>query len=137
LKNKKIISVANKTDLKRKVKEEEIKKHFLKEGISLVYTSFLKGEGLEKLENSILGLFFQGELGEKEPFLLTNLRHQRALEKVEEGLKEAFFASQKGESEEFVAFHLRSALNYLKEITGETFTEEILDRIFSQFCLGK
>ena len=66
-----------------------------------------------------------------------NIRHIDALERVEKALRGAADALGSGHSEEIPALHLREALNSLGEITGETANEEILESIFSNFCVGK
>jgi len=66
-----------------------------------------------------------------------NLRHKKLLEKVKDSILKAKKAFQDKLSEEFISFDLKEALNFLGEITGETYTEEILDRIFENFCIGK
>jgi tRNA modification GTPase len=67
--------------------------------------------------------------------MVTDIRHKNALLKAYTAMKKALRAI--GASEEFIALDLRQALDALGEIVGETTTEDILDRVFSRFCVGK
>ena len=133
--DKRLIVLLNKSDLLSVVKEDDIKK-FLpdKEVVSI---SALTGDGIDSLRSVIHSLLFKGRITAGERPIITNLRHKTALEKTKKAL-ETLEGSLKNEmSEEFLAVDLRGALNALGEITGETATEEILNRIFEEFCVGK
>ena len=69
--------------------------------------------------------------------IVANVRHKRALEKAEADLQEARSIIRKAIPQEFVAAVLHDALDSMGEITGETVQDELLDKIFSQFCIGK
>jgi tRNA modification GTPase len=69
--------------------------------------------------------------------MVTNIRHKTALEKTATLLSKARDSVLTGLSPEFAAFDVREALDCLGEITGKTLNEDVLDRIFSTFCLGK
>jgi tRNA modification GTPase len=69
--------------------------------------------------------------------VLTNVRHRLALERASSSIHEALIATQRELEPEFVAMDLRGAADALGEITGVITTEEILNQIFSQFCIGK
>jgi len=69
--------------------------------------------------------------------LITSSRHKDALEKTQESVQGALTMIQQGESGDFLALNLRSALHFLGTITGEITNEDILDSIFSRFCIGK
>ncbi len=120
----------NKSDLPAAVSEEEACKLFPPSAI--VRISALQGEGLDGLETAIAGLIAKGE-GERP--LVTNARHEEALNRTREAVTRAREASD--QSEEFIAVDIRQALEFLFEITGETVTDEVLDHIFSRFCVGK
>lgn len=72
-----------------------------------------------------------------EYLIIANLRHKRALDQAKESLLNTLKGLEKGASLEFIAFEIRSALEALGEVVGETTSEEVLSRIFEQFCLGK
>jgi tRNA modification GTPase len=104
----------------------------------VVSISALKGDGLDELRRSILSPF-TGGLGEglREETLITNSRHREALVRASEGMGRFSSAAKDGASMEFLAFELRTVLESFGEITGETAPDEVLDRIFSRFCIGK
>jgi len=68
---------------------------------------------------------------------VANIRHKIALTRIKENLLNGLKGLEEGASLEFIAFEIRSALNALGEMVGETTTEEVLNRIFDQFCIGK
>ena len=68
---------------------------------------------------------------------ITNIRHRDALSRARESLKKALGAITDGMPVDFISMDLTDALNILGEITGDSYDGELLDRIFSQFCLGK
>lgn len=133
--NKRLIVLLNKSDLPPLVKKNDIEKALPEKEI--VSISALTGEGIDRLRSVIHGLLFKGRITAGERPIITNLRHKTALEKTKKAL-ETLEGSLKNEmSEEFLAVDLRGALNALGEITGETATEDILNRIFEEFCVGK
>jgi len=130
--SKKVILVLNKSDKPSKignVSELEIP-------APVVAISAIKNEGIEKLKKIIYDLFITIDINTSD-FLLTNIRHKILIGNALDSVESAVASVKNGLSEEFTATELRSALNYLGEITGEVPTEEILDRIFSNFCVGK
>ena len=129
---KKVIIVLNKSDLKNRIGHL----NDLKISAPAVQVSALRNEGIEKLKKSIHGLFVSGSVRTGD-LILTNVRHKILIEGALDSLGNAVRSLRKGLSEEFTATDLRGALNCLGEITGEVPTEEILDRIFSNFCVGK
>jgi tRNA modification GTPase len=72
-----------------------------------------------------------------EGIIITHVRHKNVLVRTREALCQGVEAIEKGLSEELVAVDIREALSILGEITGETTTEEVLDIIFTNFCIGK
>ncbi len=129
---KKIVTAVNKTDLPRNLNRETI----IAKKLEPVDVCALTGSGLEELKDSLYRAVMG--TGHKGPALLiTNVRHRDALVKADEAVKRAVFCLEQKEPIEFAAFELREALSRLGEITGETCTEEILDDIFSRFCIGK
>lgn len=97
-----------------------------------------EGEGIDDLKKALVERFFsQTVAGPGAELTLTNLRHRVALEAGESALRKAAKASGDRMSLEFVAADLAVAMNCLGEVTGEVTTEEILDAIFSKFCIGK
>jgi tRNA modification GTPase len=95
------------------------------------------GAGLEELKRSIRSLLAHTSLEANEGVLLTNVRHRLALERAATSIREALDATRQCIAPEFVAMDLRGAADALGEITGAITSDEILDTIFSQFCIGK
>jgi tRNA modification GTPase len=103
----------------------------------VVAVSCATGEGLEALKDAIKGLLWAGEVRAEMLEVMINARHQDALRRALEAAENARRALQENASLECVALDLRIAVNTVGEITGQTATEDLLDVIFSQFCIGK
>jgi tRNA modification GTPase len=125
--------VANKQDLAAAGAQEALTRRL---GEQIICTSALQGQGLEELKKAILQRLFPAGL-EQESVQITQLRHwevlQRALGRLTE-VEESLHAQQ---APELVVEHVREVLETLGEITGETYTEAILDEVFREFCIGK
>jgi tRNA modification GTPase len=92
---------------------------------------------LEELKNKIMDLSVSSEDENAGSVMITNLRHKLAIEKSCKNIQNAKESITRGMSAEFAAFDLREALDSLDEITGKKINDEILDKIFSSFCIGK
>jgi tRNA modification GTPase len=103
----------------------------------VVRTSALTGEGMNQLEEKMVDIALGGKVVSPDAFLVTNIRHKEALERSKGHLSQAQESLEAKIPDDFVTIDLTAALNALGEITGETVTEEILDMIFSRFCIGK
>ncbi len=134
LENKKALILLNKSDLKRKVSDEEIR-DLLKDK-EYMSVSILEGS-IEEIENKIVEMFFQGQIVGKEDFYVNNLRHVRALKDAYSAMESAIEGIKRQEFLDLIEVDLRQALNELGLITGETSTEDILDKVFKEFCIGK
>lgn len=103
-----------------------------------VRVSALRDEGMEELKAAITNLFLtRAEGGTGEGITVTNIRHRDSIDRAAESLKTAAGSLRIGEPLEVVALYLREALDSLGEIIGVVTTDEILERIFTQFCIGK
>ena len=129
------IVIFNKSDLPVCVTEDE--KRVLADTWPYIDASAKTGYGIDEVRTVILKRILGDEEPDSDVFLVTNLRHCQALEKVLAGLERGCEALKKGMSEEFALLDLRVALDALGEITGETGMENLLDEIFSRFCIGK
>lgn len=127
------VIVVNKSDLVREIDIGWIEKRC--SGGMIVSLSTLTTEGIDALKNEIKGLLIRNP--QKEQALVALLRHKNALAVSEKALLNAMTASREGASWEFIAVDLREAADSLGEIVGETTTDDILDQIFNQFCIGK
>ncbi|MFQ5645437.1 MAG: tRNA uridine-5-carboxymethylaminomethyl(34) synthesis GTPase MnmE, partial [bacterium] len=131
----------NKSDLSPRITSREKEKlpqaGAVKEVLSISATS---GEGLETLKKSIINLFSRNcaETFKEgsENILISNLRHQAALTKALEAV-ERIFSNRLIPDAGLMALELREALEAVGEVTGETVSEDVLNHIFSNFCIGK
>ena len=129
-----VIAVLNKQDLpSQEGVFRQVQQLF---GAEPLRVSAKTGEGLERLLEEI----YQKALGSAQLYegtLITNARHAHALRQAEAALGEAICALEREEDLDCVTIDLNGAWMHLGEITGQTVSEEIIDRIFSKFCLGK
>jgi len=93
--------------------------------------------GLDKLKETIQSLFFKGSFEPGQAPIVTHLRHKAALAQARESILQAQGSIKAGMDAECIALDMRAALDSLGEITGAISTEDILDRIFRDFCIGK
>ena len=107
------------------------------EGAGLVKVSAKTGEGLDHLTEVIQSVCLKEGLEATPSVLVTRLRHKASLEQAHRSIEEAMRSLERKESGECVALDIRAALDALGEITGAVSTEDILDRIFQDFCIGK
>lgn len=135
VKGKATVVVANKADLPRAVSAEEL--GALVEGAPMVFTSAVDGDGLEQLQEVVLQQVFSGRTAPSDQLLVSNPRHKEALGRVETHLRDALASLEAGLPADCTASDVRLALDALGEITGETATEDLLEAIFSHFCVGK
>lgn len=130
--HKKVIVVINKKDIKSK---EFQLPHSLKDKPA-VEISALKGDGIQQLKELIFNTTISGRY-EQEGVIVTKLRHKVALDNALEALDNALKSFENSEPLEITAMFLREALSFLGQIVGVVTTEEILNLIFSEFCIGK
>ncbi len=132
-----VILVLNKSDLPQRLADEEAIARW--PGAPVVRTSMVTQEGLEAMEDQVRALALAGQARPTadEEALVTNTRHRDALRRTADHLSEAIETLNQGLPLDFVAIDLHGAANALGEITGETATEDLLERIFQDFCLGK
>lgn len=135
IKNKTAIVVLNKMDLLNKIDENmaEIK------NVSkyIVKMSTLEQKGIDDLYKSIGNLFSMEEISLDNTTVITNVRHKNLISKALNSCREAKKSMELGMPLDIIAIFLKEILENLGEITGETVTDDIIDEIFSKFCLGK
>jgi tRNA modification GTPase len=135
-KGKKRVVAINKNDLPLKISLEEVKRLLPEDPI--ISLSALKNEGIDDLKQAVYAsLVHRNVRATPEHLIVANIRHKIALTQVRDNLTNAMKGLEEGTSLEFIAFEIRSALDALSELAGETATEEVLNRIFEQFCIGK
>lgn len=133
IRGKKAVIVINKSDLPAKISLEGIRE----KGREYLFVSALSGEGVEKLKSAIFHSNLRNWAEEREGVVVTNIRHKTALDKTSSALGRALGLFLADQPLEFFSIELRDALDNLGEITGTVTTEDILDKIFSTFCIGK
>ena len=135
IKNKKVIIVLNKNDLETKIDENN---NLLKEVTNyIVKISALKKEGIEDLYNKISEMFNLNEINVDNEIVITNLRHKNLISKAIENVNKAKETLENSMPSDIIAIFIKDILESLGEITGEEVTENIINEIFSKFCLGK
>ena len=135
IKNKKSIILLNKNDLKNVIDENNEKIKNASENILKV--SALNKTGLEELYNKITEMFNLNEINLDNELLITNVRHKNIIEKAIQNVKMANEALLKGMPIDIITIYIKQILDDLGEITGDCVTEDIINEIFSKFCLGK
>lgn len=133
IKDRKYVVLLNKSDLPSKVNIEDLKDL---NSQFIIEVSAKTGEGIERLKASIKQLFFKGEVASKDT-MITNARHKQALIRAREGCIAAIEALKNTSAIDLASIDARNAWFSLGEITGETLEEDIIDKIFSEFCIGK
>ena len=126
--------IINKIDLAQKIPEKELAGFI--QGEQILKISAKTGQGIEELKRKIEEMIFTGELS-GEDALVASLRQLELLRASREQIQRAIKTAQQGLSEEFIASELRRAVELLGEISGESVSEEMLEIIFSKFCIGK
>jgi len=138
IKDKELICVINKIDLvdKLTMSVKELTGLFGKE-IPIVEISVLKKKNMDKLFKAITDAIWKGKVIANDFTILANARHKDSLLKVSAFIEESVSSFDQKRSEEIIAISIDEAIGSLGEITGETVSQEVLNRIFERFCVGK
>lgn len=129
------ILILNKIDLPTIVQPQTLIDHCPK--VHIVQTAITENKGIDALKTAIRDELLSGELVIGESPIVTNARHQDALRRVQTAIDDVIASLENGMPPDLVSVDLRIGLDALGDIVGKTTTEDILDRIFSQFCVGK
>lgn len=135
IQDQKAILLLNKTDLEMVVTEEVLQKKV--ENKVIIPVSAKQQKGFELLEKTLKDLFFEGELSFNDEVYITNMRHKSALMDALESLKQVENSVDLGMPEDFYSIDLMSAYESLGSIIGESVGEDLVNEIFSKFCMGK
>ncbi|NPV11289.1 MAG: tRNA uridine-5-carboxymethylaminomethyl(34) synthesis GTPase MnmE [Ignavibacteria bacterium] len=130
--NKTVFKVLNKSDL---ISDEQRKNLMQYQNIILI--SAKTGDGIDKLFELFKNYVIDHQIYSEDVAVISNIRHYNSLKSAQDALLNAKQSLIENQSNEFVAIDLRKAANSLKELTGEITSEEILNSIFSKFCIGK
>ena len=135
IKNKKSIILLNKSDLKSVLTENDEKIKSVSENI--IKISALNKTGIDLLYKKISEMFNLNEINLDNDLLITNVRHKNIITKAVENVKKAVEALNMNMPIDIITIYIKDILEDLGEITGEIVTEDIINEIFSKFCLGK
>ena len=135
IKNEDVIVIINKTDLEQRLDVKEVKEMI--GDIPLIQTSMLKQEGIDELELQIRDLFFGGEVQNQDMTYVSNSRHISLLKQARHSIQDAIDAAESGVPMDIIQIDLTRTWEILGEIIGESASDELIDQLFSQFCLGK
>lgn len=133
MQQKRLIRVINKSDLPSAIDVSAL----TTAGVPLIRVSAVRGSGLDELEDVVHNRVMQAENLLSNEILVTNVRHWKILTDAGKYLEAARDEAQKGMSAEYIALYLRDAVNELGKVTGKVTTDDILNNIFSKFCIGK
>jgi len=128
------IILLNKSDLNVCVKKEDLEK---KVGWDCISFSNKTGDGLKNLEEYIINSFLKGDISYNDQIYLTSVRHREAVESAIQSLEQVLVTIQDGMPEDLYIIDLMDAYQKLGLINGETASEDLVNKIFSEFCMGK
>ncbi len=134
IKDKKVIILLNKSDLVSVIKEEDIFNKYDKPVISFSSVSL---DGLKTLESTITDMFFKGIVKTDDTLYITNSRQAGCLTNAKNSLSNVLTSIDNMMPEDFFSIDLMDAYNFLGEITGETIEDDLANKIFAEFCMGK
>ncbi|ARJ14970.1 MULTISPECIES: tRNA uridine-5-carboxymethylaminomethyl(34) synthesis GTPase MnmE [Staphylococcus] len=135
IKNEDVIVIVNKTDLAQQLNIEEVQEMIGNK--PLIQTSMLKQEGIDELEIQIRDLFFGGDVQNQDMTYVSNSRHIALLKQARHAIQDAIDAAESGVPMDMVQIDLTRTWEILGEIIGESASDELINQLFSQFCLGK
>lgn len=129
------IVLINKSDLPAALNDEEVQ--LLIGDRQIIRISVLEGTGLAELEEAIVDRVYSGQIVQSEGSFVNNVRHSNLLKIAKDRLTDALASIHNGMPPDCIVIDLRAAWDKLGEVTGDTVGEDIIDQIFSQFCIGK
>lgn len=132
---KKALILINKTDLAQKLRVDQVKN--LVGDKEIIEISILENKGIDRIEEALVNMVYQGQVRAKDRLIVTNVRHTNALERALKSIKDSIGAINNRLALDFVEVDIRDAWEALGEITGDTVGEDLLDHIFENFCIGK
>jgi len=133
IQNKKVLYLLNKTDLHEKIDFENFQK--IKEEV--IKISIKGNKGLESIENKIKEEFLKGALDVDDDTIVSNMRHKNLLLKAKESIEDVLKGIENSLTLECLEVDIMNSLEFLGEITGETIRDDLMDKIFAEFCIGK
>lgn len=137
IREKKAIILLNKSDLTQVTGEEEIKEKLSGADHKMIAISAKENLGIDVLEENITEMFFHGTISFNDEVYITNIRHKNALIQAVESLKLVKQSVENGMPEDFYSIDLMNAYEELGTIIGEAVEDDLVNEIFSKFCMGK
>ena len=134
IRNRKAVVLLNKTDLEQVVSVEELEKQT---GHQVIPVSAKEETGIEELEKEIQSMFYHGDIDFNDEVYVTNIRHKTALTESLSSLKLVQKSIEDGMPEDFYSIDLMNAYEQLGTIIGEAVEDDLVNEIFSKFCMGK
>lgn len=134
IRDKQAIVLLNKSDLNMVVTKEELQEKLNK---PMIVISAKEEQGIKELEETLKEMFFHGDISFNDEVYITNIRHKTALQDAAESLEKVLISIENGMPEDFYSIDLLDAYESLGSITGETIGEDLVNEIFSKFCMGK
>lgn len=146
------IILLNKSDLDMIVTKQEVEKAYFASNLAkkenetekensfnvpIIEVSAKNQQGIDELENTLKNMFFAGNLSFNDEIYITNVRHKTALQDADTALQKVIESIDAGMPEDFYSIDLLDAYESLGNITGETMGEDLVNEIFSKFCMGK
>lgn len=134
------ILLMNKVDLLSEINEKDVRDLFTSEGGEcppLLFCSLQTGEGTDELGKFVANLFHTGEIAEKNEVFISNLRHKDAVKEARDSIRLVERSIEDGMSEDFFSIDLMNAYRVLGSILGEAVEDDLVEEIFSKFCMGK
>ena len=134
IRGRKVIVLLNKTDLEPVLTEEALREAC---GQEVIPVSAKEQQGIDRLEEKIQTMFLQGNLNFNDQVMLTNVRHKTAMEQALKSLRLVETSIDNAMPEDFFSIDLMDAYEHLGTILGESLEEDLVNEIFSHFCMGK
>ncbi|HPT76081.1 MAG TPA: tRNA uridine-5-carboxymethylaminomethyl(34) synthesis GTPase MnmE [Defluviitaleaceae bacterium] len=135
VKERKTLVILNKTDKETVINKKEIYDKFINNKVLEMSTK--NPEDIERLEETLKEMFDEGHFNIDDSAVISNMRHKNALIKANNSLEDVLKNISMNMPVDFLSIDLSDAYNFLGEITGETIEEDLINKIFSEFCLGK
>ena len=136
IQNKKCIVLLNKSDLKQKITEKDLQDKLNRDTI-IIKTSTKENTGIDEFEDTVKKMFFKGDINLNDELIITNMRHKEKLIDAYESLKQVKKSLEDRMPEDFYSIDLMSAYSSLGAIIGEEVKDDLVNEIFSKFCMGK
>ncbi len=128
-----VLAIINKIDKRRRIKCRQIIRQFKR----VVEISAKEQRNIDLLEEEVARFVFNGKIKSGQPVWVSNLRHIQQLKKAQKSITHAEKSVKANLSFEFISYDVKQAVGFLDDIQGRRFSGDVLDRIFSEFCIGK